>query len=580
MPKRRLLALGLLLTICGLLFAPLGQIAPADAAVHQLTAHGISYVNSFSISPDGQRIVYVLQHAGTNRLQLYSVPVTGGAPAMLASALAPSPTDISPERLKYTISPDSRRVLYLGLPPTAPTPTPSGTDDPMAGLALYSAPIDGSGPSTLIADDPNVYYYLFSANSQTAIFLTDTVPGDGAVWLEIFAKSLAGGGVRKLSLDLAADQHIYFPSMEETYKPLVVFDSGHLVYSVTGAQGLELYSVPVSGVAAQNIRISPCGADWGVIPLADGLHMVTSLSDCAGDNGIFKVTATGSEPVRLSPPTVVNAGAWLVTEDQRFVVFNGNCQTITQPSTPTQWTCDLFVAPLAGPVSDTRLIVNGTLDGANPVGRVVAAPNGDWLALLSRVYSPVSTTIRLYVASRTATPNTARLLDTLSRESYVYHIAFGSDSQDLVYHGSDNAFYTVQLPTQAAPLPLGFSSQDDVFRWQSNPNTSRLLFDAGHAFTLPAAGPASALLTVSHQRLSRFTHAKFTPDGRKVVYISGQLFIADVDQPATGATPAYVAWQGCTNGYPPIATAGPTRTPFPTQFALYIPNMQLCHPLP
>lgn len=110
-----------------------------------------------TLSPDGDTAVFTHRKTGNSEIELYSVPVRGGAdPVRLDSPRAPVTG-------KSLITSDSRRVLYLSQRP--------------AGLALFSVPINGPA-SAAVRIAPSVLGGSASVqvtrNSRLVVVLTAT----------------------------------------------------------------------------------------------------------------------------------------------------------------------------------------------------------------------------------------------------------------------------------------------------------------------------------------------------------------------------------------------------------------------
>jgi len=293
----------------------------------------------FSISSDGLRVVYTNDEEEDSVYGLYSAPIAGGAAVQLMPgtdgpyfpstyrisadgrwvvALADdeilsAPIDGSSPTLainagitpgtRFEISPDSRRVVFLGT-------------DASGALALYSVSIDAGRngprlarwssrgpvrltplpiPSTLwslriSANSRRVVYQLFDARRELY-----SVPIDGSAKPVKFHSSLIGG-VATGRFDLSPDAR------------RIVYVADH-----EQAQRYELYSAPIDGSASPVKLNGPLVAGGDVLfynPAfeisADGSRVVYRADqEIDGIDELYGVPIDGSSaPIKLSAPLV------------------------------------------------------------------------------------------------------------------------------------------------------------------------------------------------------------------------------------------------------------------------------------
>jgi len=584
-PRNRFLAIGpLLLTACALLFGPIWVMAPAQADVQQLTQNPDN-VYDFKVSPDGQWVVFSCLHYGTyiSTLSLYSVSINGGLPRRLAERVIQNSQYYPNVRDDFKISADSQRVLYFGRASAAalPSPTPGGSTDNFPGFGLYSVPINGATASTLLADDPHVHRFAFSPNGLSVFYATGPDAENGlsasGYRSDLFRVPVNGGAPARVNIDLPTDQSVAFDKW-------VVLDSGYVVYPVgmvdianplLGSMGsVDLYSVPVDGTANQSLKLTTCGTIsliTGYRTTTDGQRIVFAGPDCDGQGVIRSVAPTGTNPVRLSP---VGLAGWVtlvaVSADDRFIVYSTS-QTVNQQSLR-----NLYSAPIQGPSSDIRLVQSGSAGGINPV-LLALSPDGEWLAYISANANITD----LYVAARTGTTNSGRWVSNDSH--YDARPVFSRDSRFLLY--GTGGLMSLDVTSSARPVSLGAQSSGIYHPLLIHPNTNRVVLtnSADTVFSVPVTGAPATPIQISHSPLALYTEPVITPNGLKIVYITHtfrQLYISDIDRPYTAPTPVYSLPQGCNVGPLPTATTGPTRTPFPTEYALFVPMLKQCYPFP
>jgi len=572
------------LAACGLLFNPLGPTTPAYASVKQLTRLS-GGVLDFQLSPNGQWVLFRLYRGGV--VSLYSVSIQGGPPKRLAYSILNYARFSNQKRRMFVISPDSQRVLYFGVPTPTPTPTPvsGGPYVEYPGFGLYSVPIDGSTGSSVVADDANVHAFGFSPDSQRAIYASGTGTSTmGETYrFELFSKPIAGGAAERLNIDLPAGQSVAFDKISILHSGYVVYGVGGLNYNPPSGPSIgsiDLYSVPIAGPHTQSAKLNPCGQVFVLSAYAvsqDGQRIVINGDDCDGGGILRSLPITGGPSVRLTPGGETRFPQYkFITDDQRFVVYS-LAATVNQ-----QTLRDLYIAPLNGPSTDIHLVQSGAVPGINPT-LVGDAPNGEWLAFTALNSMPTGAPTALYLAARTGTTNAPRLVTSnYPNETYA---AFSADSRYLIYREVGGTFMSLDVAAGSSPVSLGLpADQYSSVLWNSP--AERLVIRShadGYLYSVPPAGPASALIRITHAPVHGYSGPKVTPDGQQVVYISDeddQLYVTDVGAAYSAPTPVFQMPQGCGNGPAPTLTAGPTRTPFPTEYPLFLPVLKQCAPEP
>ncbi len=205
-----------------------------------------SGVENFQISPDGSTVVYRKDAFFTTAL--YSVPITGGIPAMLNDSLSsgssPFPTsDVS----SFSISADSSTVVYRA------------DEDTDEISEIYAVPIDGGPPSKLngsLVAGGAVHSYLISEDSSTVVYRADQ-DTDGV--FELYSVPTMGGAVTNLNGSLVAGGDV------STFQ--ISKDSSTVIYNADEDDNSvqELYQVDIDGGPATKVN-APLVAGGDVAP--------------------------------------------------------------------------------------------------------------------------------------------------------------------------------------------------------------------------------------------------------------------------------------------------------------------------
>jgi Tol biopolymer transport system component len=168
------------------------------------------YEDSFEISPNSNRLVF---RADKGKVQLFSVPLTGGTVTMLNDPIIP----VTGEVKGFRISPDSSRVVYLA-------------EQDAYSYELYSVPIGGGQTAKLNSVMPSsssdVKNYQISNNSQRVVYVADQqVVGVEEIYSVPLADGditklnppLVDGGIVKVDFQISPNSnHVVYPAVQET----------------------------------------------------------------------------------------------------------------------------------------------------------------------------------------------------------------------------------------------------------------------------------------------------------------------------------------------------------------------------
>ncbi len=305
---RRLTALGAA-TLVGLVL-----LAPAHAGTKlngPFPPSDFARVLDFRISPDGARVVYrvgfFVDFAGPEAIELYSVPLHGGGPAVrLSAAMAPDQEVYG----DFRISPDSSRVVYA-----ADQDTPGITE-------LYSVPIAGpasaghkvnhplGGGSVFAGFNPYIEDFAIDAASANIAFMAAEAP---AFQRELYSAPLGGGPVVQLS-ELGSE----VGAMELTPGSTVIYFGGAAVHAV-----------PITGPASASQVLTLAGTgplglpDYAVSP--DGSQIAYAIQvDASPERFQLFANGTGDMPVdsiALTSPLPSPMGSPRFSPDSARVTF-------------------------------------------------------------------------------------------------------------------------------------------------------------------------------------------------------------------------------------------------------------------
>ena len=371
---------------------------PVHAATLKLSTpnpngDGVSY---FEVSPDSQFVVYITDHDTPNIYELYSVPISGGAPINLNIPLNAN-ADID----GFYISPDSQWVVYFAdvetdnvfEPYSVPidgsstsvklnTSFPVGSSgvsevtyispdsqsvvyiadqDTNDMYELYRVPINGGTPTKLngpLVADGNVFSFAITPDGNHVIYRADQEIND---MYELYRVPLTGGNAVKLAsvLDNDGDISNYY---------LISPDSTYVVYAADREvdDEIELFSVPVAGGTSEQLNASlPLGGDVALdFAISPDSSRVVYIAEQEVDEReeIYSVPITGGTPVKLNKNLLANRD---VSED--FVISPDSSRVVYFADQDTDEVKELYSVPLAGPAAEgvklnDPLVAGGEVD--------------------------------------------------------------------------------------------------------------------------------------------------------------------------------------------------------------------------
>jgi hypothetical protein len=281
----------------------------------------------FAVSPDSTRVVYRAEQDVAGLVDLYTVPTRGGAATRLSP---PTGSDV----LSFAIAPDSSRVVFV------------------SGLAVWSAPLDGSQPATRLSPpgDGAEAGFLISSDAAHVVYRANTsTPGAE----ELFSVPIAGGSPTRLGSDNGLTVRDGFVVSPDGVR--VVYDTGK-----------ELFSVPLLGGASTPLNPPAAFAveDYAVSPDSNRV-VLRARQDFKTLRELYSVPLDGGTLTKLNGNVPLNFGVWsfAITADSQTVVYRAN---------ETRWyDADLFSVPITGPPAvrlnpflvDDREVTGFTLSG-------------------------------------------------------------------------------------------------------------------------------------------------------------------------------------------------------------------------
>jgi len=320
-------------------------VVPLDRSVEpvELTRWSAGRVNSFAISPDSTRAVF-LGSASRGLAELHQAPTDGSA----APVVLHPPLVAGGAVVKFALSPDGQRVVYLA---------DQDVDDV---FELYSVPIGGGAVTRLNAPlvaGGDVGEFRLSPDSEWVVFLAD-MEADQA--FELFRAPLDGGSapLRLVPVPLGR-QVLEFGLSPDSTRVVLRADLG-------AASVNELYSVSLTAPTSPICLNAPpvAGGDVDSFQItADGSRVVyVGDQDTDDTRELYSVPTDGrAAPVRLSVPLAAGRDVSTTTPFQldrtgRWVLYDADADA--------DEVYELFASPVDTPLPALR--INGPLRSATP----------------------------------------------------------------------------------------------------------------------------------------------------------------------------------------------------------------------
>lgn len=321
-------------------------------------------VFDFQISSNGERVVYRADQRANGISELYSVAITGGPPVQLNPNFSSSVDLFSSA---YLIAPDGTTVLYVA-------------DYPVNNQRqLFRVPIDASTAPVALNDplsgpggvNNNAPEGLNTTPDSSRVVFLGTM--ENAATIGVYTVSMYGGGPQtKLNNPL--------PEFGNVIRMAIAPDGSRVVYTAdeNTAGRYELFSVPLD-TSSPPVRISgDLVAGGGVVDFAEQYPSVLISPDSStviyrADQNVdeqfelFTVPIDGSAPaIRMHPPLVSGGDVrsldsgfskppFLIDANSRLVAYTADQETDEK--------IELFVSHFDGPRVDLAFAKS---DGADP----------------------------------------------------------------------------------------------------------------------------------------------------------------------------------------------------------------------
>ena len=245
-------------------------------------------IEDFRISPDGSTVVYRADADLENHPALYSVPIDGGVSTAISGVIIGLGDGVE----SFEISPDGSQVVYI---------------KESFGSDLYSVPLTGGSPTRLndrlySMGNPfpisEVQSFAISPDSSTVVYRSDQ---DTADVNEIYAVPIEGGSPDRLNGSLVADGQVRnFAISGDSSK--VIYRADQDVDEV-----YELYKVSLAGGSDSKLNNSlVAGGDvtsFRIIPDSSGV-IYTADQDDDNEGQIYHIPMSGGSATALNPSLV------------------------------------------------------------------------------------------------------------------------------------------------------------------------------------------------------------------------------------------------------------------------------------
>ncbi len=296
----------------------------ARYTLSRITAAG-GKIDSFQITANSQRVVYLADQETAGKRELYSAPIDGSSdPVKISGEII-----YGGEVIEFQVSPNSQRAVY------------KADQDRLDCFELYSIhviPTEGETPVKI--NEPldysllDVYDFQITPNSAGVIYIADQETDEVN---ELYANLITGGTPQKLSDNMGANGDVF------DFK--ITPDSGRVVYTadVNVHNRFELYSVQstggnppghlsqtlFAGDSVESFSIAPApGPDgklrvvYSTYEAANGypeLYSVVVL-DGSGRMRLNNDFPDGVENTRLSSFQISPNGDWVVYQAEQAIV--------------------------------------------------------------------------------------------------------------------------------------------------------------------------------------------------------------------------------------------------------------------
>ncbi len=401
--------------------------APIQVGIAVLASSLPASAQSYVITPDETRVVFLADQNSDFVLELYSVPIDGSqAPVMLAFT-GSSLTCCQ----RVTVTPDSSTVVFFGsgkrvfgvpidgsaVPFQYPFPPPGasqGDTNPFfeispAGsrvlfynesVSLHSAPIDGSSSVLLSGAAPNASNGLMTPDAARVVFRSNEM-SPGFVLPRLFVSALDGSTGPTPLRGAITSGLVDFIQLSP--------DGSTVAYTADqdSPTVVELYRVP-SNASAPPIKLSPplvAGGDVNFFAISPGSERVVYLAeqDVDGVIEIYSVPLDGSgTAVKLNGPMVTGGDVsqqFRISPDARLVLYLADEQT--------DGVVELFGRPIDGAGAVVRLS-RALVPGGNVVAHEISPDSHRAVFRADKNVNEVFELFSVWIGRRSTTGKHAR----------------------------------------------------------------------------------------------------------------------------------------------------------------------------
>ncbi len=437
----------------------------------------------YQISPDNSTVVFLADQTTGGVFELYSVPISGGAPVRLNGPLAPGGNVI-----EFAIDTSSARVVYLA----------DQREDET--FELFSVPLGGGAPvplNSFLTTSGDVKAFALSPDGSAAVFLADR--NDDEVY-DLFTAPIAGGAP-----DVRLNSRTG-PSGDVQPDFAITGDNQRVIFRYDPLEGntFGIFSAPLTGgTTADDITLGQAGAPGGV-SVAD---FVLTPNDA---RVVFRYSFPGSIDFNLGLSPTTGPIFFL-----NIIAFFGSGNSVELPDSSEVADGREGIDPLPYAVTaDSAFVIfvaDGATDGRYELWRT---PTNDGPG---------------FIAPTSLTPGLGANADVAS-------FALNSATDRVVYKADafpDNRYALSSVRVDGSDttlLAVPTAAQGDVFRFSISPDASRVVFrsdfSADESFELrsvPIDGSAASLRLngplAPGGGVARFA---VTPNSQRVIYTADQ----------------------------------------------------------
>jgi hypothetical protein len=473
-----------------------------------------------AISPDSQRVVYLLYGNPPASYELYSVPIHGGTPARL-SLPGLTGRDIS----GFVISPDSSKVVFRA---------DALTNDK---YELFSVPIGGgSDPlrissSTMQPSGSVSYPFSISSDSARVVYHADQ---EADSEYNLYSVPISGGTGTRLNHDLPANADV----VDHQLTP----DGQRVVFKVaySGTLADQLFFTPIAESNVRRLDGGPVGGvliqQFTVLPDSSGV-VYSAFQESAGAEDVYRADFYSGPiqpaPVRLTDapdPSLIHSSL-MVTSGGDYTVFSANYASGIHDEVwraknypaPSRDVARLH-APLAG-VSSATTPIQITPNGQGAAFILEEVATGKLYLHSNFIASPLTPA---YLLSHTPVSNDTGV-DPFSAMITPNNLAvvFISDAEVSEIHRLYSNWITGGAPVSLTP---NLVAGGDVQSFQIAPNSQGVVFradgltnDISELFLVPTGGPWTSAVRLSAPMANANGDVGFygfSPDSRSVIYVA------------------------------------------------------------